>query len=526
MKLSKLRIDNFKAAVNLNLDFTEMTALVGVNGSGKTTILEALEHFFRGTPIPSESYRDPNQAVAISVTFADVPRAKKPVTITRAWAAPDADPTTRTNTRGLKISAPTDIIDSVHVIFEHAEHESDSDGTNKSGLDLMRLIKSTIGEEIARADLATLLAQSNDYYQNLGNSTVEFAERMNQKLSGDETGFTGYSPGSTTNFEIKSPDPEPGIEAKLTEHGVGLSHKLAGHGTKRAFRMAALETHAEMSTKDSKGGLVLMLVDEPELHQHPQRLPRILQTYKRMADQPSFQLMYATHAPDLVDREAPGGIYRVWRDPDRSIVAKSGSDLDGEAVRWSTSKSLAEGIFSDGVILVEGPRDRAILDATFSLVDLAGKSATRRFIENNLHVVQSTGVTQMPDFVEFFRGLEIPLFAIWDADGQGLDSKHSKAILEALGGDTQAEANPEGRPRVLGPNYLCFDSDACMYFKEHFGFEGTDDTDDQKRDIKSTISDTPNLTPIFDTPQFRGSEFAQMIVPHIYNSFPKPGGVV
>lgn len=117
-------------------------------------------------------------------------------------------------------------------------------------------------------------------------------------------------------------------------------------------------------------------------------------------------------------------------------------------------------------------------------------------------------------------------FAIWDADGQGLDSRHSKAILEALGGDTQPGANPEGRPRVLGPNYLCFDSDACMYFKEHFGLEGTEDTDEQRRDIKGMISDTPNLAQLFDTPRFRGSEFASAIVPHIYNSFPRPGGAV
>jgi len=522
MKLSELHVDNFKAAVGLKLDLSDMTALVGVNGSGKSTILEALDHFFRGTDIPQDSYRDPEKAVTISVKFIQIPRSKKPALITRTWRWVGEECVIDTKALGLKLSDPDNIINSVHMVFEHAEHETDDDGTDKSGLDLVKMIKSTISEEISKADLTALFAQSNDYYQNLGNSIAEFRDIMNQKLEGGADDPTGYAPGSTVDFRVRGPDPEPDIDTKLIEGGLDLSHKLAGHGTKRAYHMAALEAYAEMSSRRENGRLVLMLVDEPELHQHPQRLRRILQTYKKLADKPSVQIVYSTHSPELVDLEAPGGIYRISRDPERNIVANSGSDLDEDMSHWSTSKSLAEGIFSTGVILVEGARDEAVLGAAFSAVDIGGKSAMKCLIENNIHIIHTTGVSHMPDFVQFFRTLGVPLFAIWDADMKGSGAKDNKAVLDALGNGIQFDAQANGLAFPPAPDHLCFANDAGTYFKDHLGFEGAPDTAETKAKIKRAISDAENMVPRFKTDKFFASEFATSIVPHIYNFFPKP----
>ncbi|MDD9808690.1 MAG: AAA family ATPase [Thaumarchaeota archaeon] len=520
MKLSELRVDNFRAAVGLKLELSHMTALVGVNGSGKTTILEALDHFFRGTPFSREDYRREDKPITISVTFSQVPSTGTPVTIKKTWAREGSAPTMDVEPKNLKVSEPDKILDSVHMVFERAEHETDNDGTDKSDLDLVRLIKSTINEEISRADLDTLLKESNLYYQNLEGGIARFAELVNQKLQGDARGSTGYAPSSTVVFKIKRPDPEPDIEATFEEGEIELPHRLAGHGTKRAYHMAALEAYAETSPRGDSEHLVLMLVDEPELHQHPQRLRRILQTYQKMSAQPSFQIVYSTHSPELVDLAAPGGIYRISRDHNPNIVAHSGSGISKEMSRRSMSKRLAEGIFSTGVILVEGWRDEALLEAIFSEVDVEGKSAMKRLIEDNIHVIRADGVSHVPDYVGFFRELGVTLFVVWDADRHDSDHKQNRAILDALGSETPFAAAPDSSSYTLEPNYLCFANDAGMYFREHLGFEGSPDSDEQKAIVKNMIRDTPDLTKHFGAPGFLESDFAKIAVPRILGSFP------
>ncbi|MEA3069114.1 MAG: putative ATP-dependent endonuclease of the family [Alphaproteobacteria bacterium] len=42
MKISKLRIQNFRSIENLEFDVPEVCALVGTNNAGKTNILEAI----------------------------------------------------------------------------------------------------------------------------------------------------------------------------------------------------------------------------------------------------------------------------------------------------------------------------------------------------------------------------------------------------------------------------------------------------------------------------------------------------
>lgn len=46
MKLKKLILENFKAYEKAEIDFNDITIIVGRNDSGKSTILQALNLFF------------------------------------------------------------------------------------------------------------------------------------------------------------------------------------------------------------------------------------------------------------------------------------------------------------------------------------------------------------------------------------------------------------------------------------------------------------------------------------------------
>ena len=520
LKLTEFSVDNFKATSNAKLELSPLTALVGANGSGKTTFLEALDHFIHRSSIKPEDYQNPDKPIIISAKFTGVPRIGKPVTIKQTWRPGEDEPQADITPKATKLTVIDKILDSVLVVFERAEHETDNDGTTKSDLDLVKLIKKTVNDEISKSDTADVLAQRNEYYQALQNNIVDFTNNMNAKLDGDSMDSTGYAPGSKVAFNIKSPDMKPDIETAFIEHDKPLTHKSVGHGTKRAYHMAALETYADMSIKD--GGLLLILVDEPELHQHPQRQRSILKTYKKLADRQSCQLVYSTHSPEFIDLSEPQGIYMVTRDGDHNIVATTVPDPDDRLLPWNTSRKLVEGIFSAGVILVEGWQDEVLLNSIFSNVIINDKSLLKILIERDIHIIFCNGVPNMSRFLQFFRALDIRVFALWDADGGDSKHKENKNILDALGSNMEfSEAQPcsECYPDT---NCICFACDACLYFKDYLGFIGEEATPDIKSKIKALIKEKGDLTAEFSTPEFQTSDFVINKIPMIPSYFFSP----
>lgn len=87
MKLTKLRIRNYRCFKDQEIVFDDYSCLVGPNGSGKSTVLMALNVFFRNTQAPSdvlnldeEDFHDRNtsEPIEITATFTDLSdQAKK-----------------------------------------------------------------------------------------------------------------------------------------------------------------------------------------------------------------------------------------------------------------------------------------------------------------------------------------------------------------------------------------------------------------------------------------------------------------
>lgn len=74
MRIEKICIQNLRAARDLEVVLDDLTALVGANGSGKSTVLHALLVFFRERSVTAEDYygRDTGEDITIKVTFSDL----------------------------------------------------------------------------------------------------------------------------------------------------------------------------------------------------------------------------------------------------------------------------------------------------------------------------------------------------------------------------------------------------------------------------------------------------------------------
>ena len=74
MRIEKIHMQNLRAARDLEVVLDDLTALVGANGSGKSTVLYALLVFFRERDVTAEDYYngDTDEDITITVTFSDL----------------------------------------------------------------------------------------------------------------------------------------------------------------------------------------------------------------------------------------------------------------------------------------------------------------------------------------------------------------------------------------------------------------------------------------------------------------------
>lgn len=131
-----------------------------------------------------------------------------------------------------------------------------------------------------------------------------------------------------------------------------------------------------------KDGLVLL--DEPELHQHSQWQRVMMALIKELSDKYNLQFLIITHSPQIIAPDTVGSTYRIYKENDCSKVIKP----DKTSLSSSPVKDLLQIInssnnekvfFADKVVLVEGFSDQLIFSKSLAL--LRGSIKTDDVIE-------------------------------------------------------------------------------------------------------------------------------------------------
>jgi putative ATP-dependent endonuclease of OLD family len=78
MKLRTVKIENYRCLASVTVDIGPLTALVGPNSAGKSSLLHALEFFFDGRELePADVYGGTNQTVSVECIFDDLNEADR-----------------------------------------------------------------------------------------------------------------------------------------------------------------------------------------------------------------------------------------------------------------------------------------------------------------------------------------------------------------------------------------------------------------------------------------------------------------
>lgn len=194
-----------------------------------------------------------------------------------------------------------------------------------------------------------------------------------------------FSVGRSVNLsgveaELK-PSP-PSINLTVIDSLTETSVERQGHGFQRALLIAALKLLAERSHGEIPESTIVLAIEEPELFQHPTQ-ERVFSAVLRslaMDEDAGIQVAYATHSPRFIDAAFFDQVRRVSRGIDgadgmrvdirHASMEEVRTDLEGAVTtsalvsRWNQvcTSGLAEALFSEAVVLVEGVTDKSILE--------------------------------------------------------------------------------------------------------------------------------------------------------------------
>jgi len=238
-----------------------------------------------------------------------------------------------------------------------------------------------------------------------------------------------------------------------------------GQGIQSNVTMAALRAFSDVS-----GGRLFIIADEPEAYLHPLAQQTLCKVFEQIANS-GTQIILTTHSPYFISSEHVSGLIRVWMENSRtqarnvdinklmSMKRKRGIvDCTSEGTLARLGKILSlrikEGLFAKTVVLCEGESEAFSLE-TWS--EIGGYDLAK----DGIAVVPSNGKFSMIDLAEWYQCLKIPVYLIFDSDGnktQNRDShaKHNRWLLEFANEDEIVdfpETKVGERYCVMSPNF-------------------------------------------------------------------------
>jgi predicted ATP-dependent endonuclease of OLD family len=166
----------------------------------------------------------------------------------------------------------------------------------------------------------------------------------------------------------------------------------------------------------------VLLLDEPELHLHPTMQKRILNLLICESKAKDHnQIMLITHSPYLTYTDNMDTIWRLTKTEEGTKVHNLGEVLssfeDEEKQKIAiklASPDLRSILFSRGVILVEGPSDKIVVEQIDRYLSTKKKGA--EIDENEWPIVDISGKKNLALYMRLSQTFDVPSLAILDLD--------------------------------------------------------------------------------------------------------------
>jgi recombinational DNA repair ATPase RecF len=296
MKISRIKIENFRSIQFTEFNTTDFNIFVGQNNCGKTNFFEAIEFFYnggKGYNINDLKFkRNPNTEILVEIEFSDaqdgVSNMQNQTNKTKIENALDgsdtvvfqrfsSNPTKRKMfVNGTEVQPGTGFDAALNDFlpkFEYINTKQYYESVAKYG-------KTTPIGIMLSGVLSTIL-QANDQYREFQEKFAELFEHEDSEIKAEfeaigkkvKIHLEKQFPDTTkVKFEVSAPIFEDLLKSFSTsiDDGVETSAEEKGDGMQRALMLAIIQAYAEFrKANEDIGKSFLFFIDEAELHLHP-----------------------------------------------------------------------------------------------------------------------------------------------------------------------------------------------------------------------------------------------------------------
>lgn len=256
-------------------------------------------------------------------------------------------------------------------------------------------------------------------------------ERIIKPLQDKMVGFFGseYNNLELSVLDIVSPFRDGFFSIRAEGHAKQIDGLCLGSGEAMILAYYLLKIISELSKEE-----IIFLIDEPEMHLHPQAQRKLFEEMKAS----SIQFIYTTHSDVFIDISLWRSILRFIRIaqyPELATLQQVTPDgftiqacLENIKAQYHDKRIFIrennEIMFAKKCLLVEGTLDKHGLPA---LADKLGKSLI------DATVISCIGKPNIHYFEKLCIAFHIDFFAVYDQDGEGVDS-----LIEGLAGSNVA----------------------------------------------------------------------------------------
>ena len=389
MKIEKVHIKNIKGIKDLELSFKknnkilDVIVLAGINGSGKTTILESIKDFFNNKNV---NYDEPKKSnVNLNIFFEEFEKKK----------IKEAEKSSNNNKRPLwdffsalqnyeiyikrsdkhyhtHIAKKFDI--PPKIIYVPAENKFEEIQTYSTTLSKEYEFINTINSNVIR-DIPSYIATRRNYL-----ATIEEDLTMKEVTNKVVNEINGIFSILELDVKLKGFSKDEKT-LPIFENSAGEEFDIndLSSGEKQLF----LRT---LSIKMLEPKNSIILIDEPELSLHPKWQQKIIEVYKKIGE--NNQIIVATHSPHILGSVSNENIFILYRNENGKIEVKTGDEL------YSSYGQPVDRVLKDimGLKSVRIPKIEENLQELRKLVD-ENKYETDEFIEKYNKLLKILGNT-------------------------------------------------------------------------------------------------------------------------------------
>lgn len=437
MRLVEFSVQNYKVfndEFTINLASDSIAILTGRNNTGKSTILEAINHFYQTSTkakIPSDCFSNTSNPIVMKAKF-EIQGADEHFIVVKKYEENKVP--IFFDLEGNKIEKSHDLFEVLQKVLDNQPFYITPSMLPDDINDLIQLMYSGImksrleeleGDTLAEEDkelakeYADLKKSIPDFLGKIKQETDSLLDGVSENVSqnlktlfsndqialkivgGESGGFTSADILKTTSSSVHVVK-TPTQNMPLANQGTGLQ------------RMSLIYLIQNMIEKKLLGDSEnkLLLIDEPEAFLHPEAVRALSRSLYKIGQE--MPLMISTHSPVLIDlseQHTSIQVFKVSRDLAIEIYKSDTNLFDENDVKNIkilnyTDSYVNEFFFADKILIVEGDTEY-----------IAFKQIAKERDEN-LHIIRARGKATICTLMKILNQFKTSYAVLHDVDNE------------------------------------------------------------------------------------------------------------